>query len=190
MHEDTGTLLRKRLGARRRRRGENWTATQVSVRGLPHSPSQTLTIMSQSAPFVCASAKGRAGNGMGRDKHDIKERTRRQSHTLQMHASDFPCHVAFTLRQSGRAVCCGARARAPQREAALPALLSWVLAQAEQRPGLLGGPRVRPARSWTVPALCVHLSLPEEQRRGKVRRMDGPKERELHPLILPFDPLT
>lgn len=165
----------------------------MSIRGLLHSSSQTLTIMSQSAPFVCASAKGRAGNDMGRNKHDIKETTRRQTHTLQMHASDFPCHVAFMLRQSSRAVCCGISAHAREREAAVPALLSWVVVQAEQRPGLLGGPPVRPARSWTVPNLCVHLSLPAEQRRGEVKTIYCPKEREPHPLILPavpFDLLT
>lgn len=42
--------------------------TLVSVRELLHSSSQTLTIMSQSARFACASAKGRAGNQKGRNK--------------------------------------------------------------------------------------------------------------------------
>lgn len=37
--------------------------------------STTLTIMSESAQFVCASAKVHAGNDMGQNKHDIKETT-------------------------------------------------------------------------------------------------------------------
>lgn len=121
---------------------------------------------------------------MRRNKHDVKETTRRQTHILQMLASDFPCRVVLTPRQTDRAVCCGGSARARQTEAAIPVILSWVLAQAEQRPVPLEGPPVRPARSWRVPNLCVHLGLPAEQRRGEVRTIYGPKERQLHQLIL------
>lgn len=51
---------------------------------------------------------------------------------------------------------------------AIPVILSWVLGQAEQRLVLLEAPLVRPARSWMVLNLCVHLSLPAERRQGQI----------------------
>lgn len=69
--------------------------------------------------------------------------------------------------------------------AALPVILSWVQGQAEQRPGLLGRPLAKPARSWMAPSLSVHLNLPAEQIGGDVETNPGPTHPRLHRRLLP-----
>lgn len=69
-------------------------------------------------------------------------------------------------------------------DAALPVILSWVQVRAEQRPGLLGRPLAKPARSWMAPNLSVHLNLPAEQTRGDMETNSGPTDPRLRRLLL------